>query len=130
VRTPVGIKVFGDDLAGIERVGTGIEAALRKVPGTRSVFAERTAGGYFVDFELNRDALARYGLAVADANAVVMSAIGGEVVRPPSRGGPATVNVRYPRDCAGTSRLGRISSGPGRARPSGQVAARGSRARR
>ncbi|MCR4295964.1 MAG: efflux RND transporter permease subunit, partial [Elusimicrobia bacterium] len=63
VRTPIGIKIFGADLKAIEAVGGEIEAALRDVPGTRSVYAERTAGGYFVDFTLKRDQLARYGLS-------------------------------------------------------------------
>ncbi|MGH2569610.1 MAG: efflux RND transporter permease subunit, partial [bacterium] len=60
IRTPVGIKIFGSDVAEIERLGTRIEEIIRKVPGTRSVFAERVAGGYFLDFELNREALGRH----------------------------------------------------------------------
>src|SRR5450759_1560055 len=72
VRTPIGIKVFGADLKEIERIGAEVEAAVKAVPGTRSAFAERVAGGYFIDFDLNRDALARYGLTVDDANAVIM----------------------------------------------------------
>jgi hypothetical protein len=59
VRTPVGIRICGSDLAEIERLGTEVEAALRDVPGTRSAFAERTAGGYFVDLDLRRDEIAR-----------------------------------------------------------------------
>ena len=62
VRTPIGIKVLGADLKEIEAIGAEIEKLLREVPGTRSVFAERVAGGYFLDFELRRDQLARYGL--------------------------------------------------------------------
>ena len=62
VRTPVGIKIFGADLEEIERIGEQLEGILRDVPGTRSVFAERVTGGYFVDFEPRRDQLARYGL--------------------------------------------------------------------
>jgi Cu(I)/Ag(I) efflux system membrane protein CusA/SilA len=61
VRTPIGIKVYGADLKEIEAIGERLEAILKGVPGTRSVFAERVAGGYFVDFDLDRDALARYG---------------------------------------------------------------------
>jgi copper/silver efflux system protein len=80
IRTPVGVKVFGADIHTIERLGTEIERVLPAVQGTRSVFAERTGGGYFVDFDWNRDALARYGLTIDDAQAVVMNAVGGETV--------------------------------------------------
>jgi Cu(I)/Ag(I) efflux system membrane protein CusA/SilA len=73
VRTPVGIKIYGADLAEIERVGMEVEAALRDVPGTRSAFAERAAGGYFVDLDLRRDEIARYGLSVAAVQDVVLS---------------------------------------------------------
>ncbi len=99
IRTPIGIKVFGSDLKEIERIGTEIEAAVKTVPATRSVFAERVAGGYFIDFDLNRDALARYGLTVDDANAVIMTAIGGETVTTVIEGRERySVNVRYPRE--------------------------------
>jgi Cu(I)/Ag(I) efflux system membrane protein CusA/SilA len=99
VRTPVGIKVYGADLATIERVGSEIESALRAVPGTRSAFAERVAGGYFVDFDLRRDEIARYGLSVAVVQDVIMSAIGGENVTTTVEGRARfPVNVRYPRD--------------------------------
>jgi Cu/Ag efflux pump CusA len=68
VRTPVGIKIYGSDLAEIERLGTEVEAALREVPGTRSAFAERAAGGYFVDLDLRRDEIAvRLRLVVPSA---------------------------------------------------------------
>ncbi|HEY5907848.1 MAG TPA: CusA/CzcA family heavy metal efflux RND transporter, partial [Vicinamibacteria bacterium] len=80
IRTPVGIKVFGPDLREIEAIGSRLEAALRDVPGTRSVFAERAAGGYFVDFELDRAALGRHGLSVADAQETILLAVGGENV--------------------------------------------------
>ncbi len=66
VRTPVGIKIFGADLTEIEAIGSELETLMRQVPGTRSVFSERVTGGYFVDFEPKRDALARYGLTIAD----------------------------------------------------------------
>ncbi len=99
IRTPIGIKVFGADLKEIERIGAEIEAAVKAVPGTRSAFAERVAGGYFVDFDLNRDALARYGLTVDDANAVIMTAIGGETVTTVIKGRERySVNVRYSRE--------------------------------
>ena len=80
VRTPVGVKVFGSDINTIERIGRQIEGLLKPVRGTRSVYAERTAGGYFLDVAWNRDQLARYGLSVEDAQSVVTSAIVGENV--------------------------------------------------
>ena len=99
IRTPVGIKISGADLATIERVAKETEAIVQKVPGTRSVYAERVAGGYFLDFVLKRDQLARYGLSVDDANMLVMTAIGGDnqttTVEGRERYG---VNVRYARD--------------------------------
>jgi Cu(I)/Ag(I) efflux system membrane protein CusA/SilA len=99
VRTPVGIKVYGSDLKEIETIGARLEQILRDLPGTRSVFAERVAGGYFVDFDLNREALARYGLTVAQAQDVIMSAVGGENVTTTIEGRARfPVNVRYPRE--------------------------------
>ncbi len=99
VRTPVGIKIFGSDLKEIEALGTHLEAILRDVPGTRSVFAERVVGGYFVDFEPRRDQLARYGLTVAQVQDVIMTAIGGENVTTTIEGRERyPVNVRYPRE--------------------------------
>lgn len=99
VRTPVGIKIFGADLEEIERVGEQIERVLRAVPGTRSVYAERAAGGFFVDFVPRREALARYGLTVEDVQAVIMSAVGGETVSTTVEGRERySINVRYDRD--------------------------------
>ncbi|MHB8767331.1 MAG: efflux RND transporter permease subunit, partial [Deferrisomatales bacterium] len=99
VRTPVGIKVFGQDLAEIERIGGRLEQLIKDIPGTRSVFAERVAGGYFVDFEPRRDQLARYGLTIEQVQAVIMSAIGGENVTSTVEGRERyPVNVRYPRE--------------------------------
>jgi copper/silver efflux system protein len=99
VRTPIGIKIFGADLAEIEKIGGRLETIMKDIPGTRSVFAERAAGGYFVDFVLKRDQLARYGLSVADAQSVVMSAIGGDNVTTTIEGRARySVNVRYPRE--------------------------------
>ena len=99
VRTPIGIKIFGADTAEIERIGERIEGVLRDVPGTRSVYAERTAGGYFVDFEPRRDMLARYGLTIAQLQDVIMSAIGGENVSTTIEGRQRyPINVRYPRE--------------------------------
>ena len=99
IRTPIGIKVSGADLNVIQKVGLQIEAAIQKLPDTRSVFAERVAGGYFLDFVLDRDKLARYGLTVDDANMMVMTAVGGDnqttTVEGRERYG---VSVRYARD--------------------------------
>ena len=83
----------------IEDIGAQIEAALPQVRGTRNVFAERTGGGFFLDFEWNRDELARYGLSIEEAQAVVQNAIGGENVTTAVEGGERyPVNVRYMRD--------------------------------
>ena len=99
VRTPVGIKIYGANIHAIEQIGTQIESALPSVAGTRSVFAERTSGGYFVDFDWKRDELARYGLSIDDAQMVVMSAIGGDTVTTTIEGRERySVNVRYFRD--------------------------------
>jgi Cu(I)/Ag(I) efflux system membrane protein CusA/SilA len=99
VRTPVGIKVLGGDLAEMEVVGKRIEEALRGVEGTRSVFAERAAGGYFLDFTPRRESIARYGLTIEDVQAQVMTAIGGQNVTTTVEGRERyPVNVRYPRD--------------------------------
>ncbi len=99
IRTPVGIKVLGQDLATIQRLGQQVESALKDVPGTTSVFAERTAGGYFLDFDLHRDQLARYGLMVGDAQEVLMSAVGGDSVSTTVEGRERyTISIRYLRD--------------------------------
>ena len=99
VRTPIGIKVFGSDLREIEKLGSQLEGLMRQVPGTRSVFAERVTGGYFLDFEPRRDQLARHGLTIADVQTVIMSAVGGENVTTTIEGRERyPVNVRYPRE--------------------------------
>lgn len=99
VRTPIGVKVLGSDLAEIEKIGEQVEMALRDVKGTTSVFAERTTGGYFLDFTLKRGELARYGLTIDAANDVLMSAVGGEPVTTTVEGRERyPVNVRYLRD--------------------------------
>lgn len=99
VRTPIGIKIFGPDLNEIEKIGLHLESIMKDIPGTRSVYAERVAGGYFVDFDLKRAELARYGLSVADVQNVIMSAIGGENVTTTIEGRARyPVNVRYPRE--------------------------------
>jgi Cu(I)/Ag(I) efflux system membrane protein CusA/SilA len=99
IRTPIGIKIHGADLTVIEELGARIEAALHRLPDTRSVFAERTAGGYFLDFDLRRDQLARYGLSVEEAQRVLLSAVGGEAITRTIEGRERyTINVRYPRE--------------------------------
>jgi len=99
VRTPIGIKILGADLKVIQHIGEELENIFREIPGTRSVLAERTAGGYYVDFVLNRDELARYGLSVEDAQAIVTSAIGGDNVTTTVEGRERyPVNVRYGRE--------------------------------
>jgi len=99
VRTPIGIKIYGSDLDEIERLGAEIERAIQGVPGTRSVYAERTGGGYFLDFHLKREELARYGLTIKEVEMVIMSAIGGETVTTTVEGRERyTVNVRYARE--------------------------------
>ncbi|MBK9072494.1 MAG: efflux RND transporter permease subunit [Myxococcales bacterium] len=99
IRTPVGIKIMGADLATIERIAKETEKAVSQVPGTRSAYAERVAGGFFLDFILKREQLARYGLSVDDANMMVMTAVGGDnqsiTVEGRERYG---INVRYARD--------------------------------
>jgi Cu(I)/Ag(I) efflux system membrane protein CusA/SilA len=99
IRTPVGIKIVGADLVTIERIAKETEAAVSKVPGTRSAYAERVAGGFFLDFVLKREKLARYGLSIDDANTMVMTAVGGDnqsvTVEGRERYG---INVRYARD--------------------------------
>ncbi|MBN8732444.1 MAG: efflux RND transporter permease subunit [Acidobacteria bacterium] len=110
IRTPVGIKIFGADTSRIDAIGVQLEDTLRTVRGTRSVFAERTAGGYFLDLDWKRENLARYGLSIEDAQMVVMSAIGGDAVTTTIEGRERyTVNVRYHRDFrSDTASLGRV----------------------
>ena len=99
VRTPVGIKIDGSDLKEIENIGSRVETILKDIKGTRSIYAERVAGGYFLDFDIDREQLARYGLTVNDVEMVIMSAIGGEPVTTTIEGRERyTVNVRYPRE--------------------------------
>ena len=103
VRTPVGIKIYGSDLKKIEEVGSHIEMQLKDVRGTRSVYAERTAGGYFLDFKLDRKELARYGLSVDDAESFLMGAVGGEKITTTIEGRERySVNLRYARDFRGS----------------------------
>jgi Cu(I)/Ag(I) efflux system membrane protein CusA/SilA len=99
IRTPVGIKVLGTDLAEMEKLARQIEGVVKTVPGTSSAFAERVIGGYYLDVVPNRDALARYGLMVSDVQDVVSSALGGETITTTVEGRERYgVNLRYPRD--------------------------------
>jgi Cu(I)/Ag(I) efflux system membrane protein CusA/SilA len=98
IRTPVGVKVFGPDLKEISRIGQEIEMHVGMVPGTQSAFAERVAEGYYLDFTPRRDAIARYGLTVADVEEVIQSAVGGANVTTTVEGRERyPVNVRYGR---------------------------------
>jgi Cu(I)/Ag(I) efflux system membrane protein CusA/SilA len=99
IRTPVGIKVYGNDLGELDRLSKQIESVVRNVPGTTSAFAERVLGGYYLDIEPDRAALARYGLTIDDVQNVVRTALGGEMVTQTVEGRERySVNVRYPRD--------------------------------
>jgi Cu(I)/Ag(I) efflux system membrane protein CusA/SilA len=110
MRTPVGLKISGADLARIEELGTEVEALLPSVRGTRSVFAERAGQGFFLDVTWKRDELARYGLTVDEAQVAVQNAIGGENVSTAFRGRERyPVNVRYARDFrSDLGELGRV----------------------
>jgi Cu(I)/Ag(I) efflux system membrane protein CusA/SilA len=102
IRTPVGIKVFGTDLAEMERVAREVEQVVKTVPGTSSAYAERVIGGYYLDITPNRDTLARYGLMVGDVQDVISTALGGDAVTTTVEGRERyTVNIRYPRDLRG-----------------------------
>jgi Cu(I)/Ag(I) efflux system membrane protein CusA/SilA len=99
IRTPVGIKVLGTDLAELEKLARQIEGVVKNVPGTSSVYAERVIGGYYLDVVPDREALARYGLMVSDVQDVVSSALGGETITTTVEGRERYgVNLRYPRD--------------------------------
>lgn len=99
IKTPVGIKIAGPDLAVLQEIGQEIENVARTIPGTRSAYAERSAGGNYVDFEINRDAIARYGLNVNDVQDVIMSAIGGMNISQTIEGLERyPINLRYQRD--------------------------------
>jgi Cu(I)/Ag(I) efflux system membrane protein CusA/SilA len=110
VRTPVGIKVSGADIRQVEEIGLAIEEVVRQIPGTRSVYAERVAGGFFLDIAPRREQLARYGLRIEDVQSVIMSAIGGENVTTTIEGRERyPVNLRYPRELRDDpDRLGRV----------------------
>ena len=99
IRTPIGIKVFGTDLGGIERLAKQIEDVVRQVPGTTSAYAERLTGGYYLDIEPDLTQLARYGMTVGEVQDVIAAALGGELVTTTVEGRERFgVIVRYPRE--------------------------------
>jgi copper/silver efflux system protein len=99
IKSPVGIKVAGADLAAIDRLTTRIEATVKNVPGVSSALAERLAGGRYIDVDVDRAAAARHGLSVVDVQAIVSTAIGGENVGEVVSGRERfPINVRYPRE--------------------------------
>ena len=103
IRTPVGIKVFGPDLAELERIGREVERAVQMVPGTRSAFAERAVSGYYLDIDIDRQAAARHGLNVGDVQAVIATAIGGMTITQTVEGRQRFgVRIRYPQELRDT----------------------------
>jgi len=127
IRTPVGVKVYGADLAEIDRLAKEIEGVVRTVPGTTSAFAERALGGYYLNIEPDRAALDRYGLTINDVQEVVQTALGGEMVTSTVEGRERfSVNVRYPRglrdDPQTIASQVLVNASDGTAIPLGQVA--------
>ncbi|MBM3779992.1 MAG: efflux RND transporter permease subunit [Acidimicrobiia bacterium] len=127
IRTPVGIKILGDDLRVIEQIGLQLEQALQAVPGTRSVFAERAAQGYFTDVRIDRAAIARHALSIDDVQDVIQSALGGATITHTVEGRERyPVNVRYARgfrdDVAALERV-LVRTPAGAQVPLGQLAA-------
>ncbi|WP_249144006.1 efflux RND transporter permease subunit [Bradyrhizobium lablabi] len=99
IRTPIGVKVIGPDLAGIDKLARQIEQVLKAVPGTSSAYAERSLGGYYLEITPNREALSRYGIMVQDVQDTIAAALGGQTVTTTVEGRQRfTVNMRYPRD--------------------------------
>jgi Cu(I)/Ag(I) efflux system membrane protein CusA/SilA len=99
IRTPVGVKVLGTDLAEMEKLARRIEAVIRTVPGTTSAYAERAIGGYYLNVDPDRAQLARYGLMVGDVQSLIAMALGAEPVTTTVEGRERyTVSIRYPRD--------------------------------
>jgi copper/silver efflux system protein len=103
IRTPVGIKIFGPDLAELERLGKAVEQSVQSVPGTRSAFAERAVSGYYLDIDIDRAAAARHGLNVGDVQTVIATAIGGMTITQSVEGRERYgVRVRYPQELRDT----------------------------
>jgi Cu(I)/Ag(I) efflux system membrane protein CusA/SilA len=99
IRTPIGVKIFGNDLDEIERIGIELEKSLSAIPSTRSIFSDRNTGGFFVDIIPDRAKIARYGLTMQDVQDVIEAAIGGMPVETTIEGrNRFSINVRYPRD--------------------------------
>ncbi len=126
IKTPVGVKISGPDLAELQRIAEDVEQVMKSFPETVSAFGDRAAGGYFLDFDILRDAVARYGLTVGDVQDVIMSAVGGMRVTETVEGLERyPVNLRYPRELRDDpDRLARIliSTPSGAQIPLGQVA--------
>ncbi|MGE3726306.1 MAG: efflux RND transporter permease subunit [Candidatus Sericytochromatia bacterium] len=110
IRTPLGIKIFGKSITDIERLGIELEALLKPLPGSRNIYFERQLGGYFLDFEIKREAIARYGLSVADVETALETAIGGMNVTTTIEGRERyPVNIRYARELRDDpAELGRV----------------------
>ena len=99
MRTPVGIKILGADLSVIQSIGEGLEAVIQDIPGTRNVYAERSADGYYLDLDLKREELARYGISIDQALTIINSAIGGSNISTTVEGRERyPINVRYARE--------------------------------
>lgn len=99
IKTPVGIKVAGPDLAELERIGSEIEAVVKQVPGTTSAYSERVIGGRYIEFDIDRDEIARYGLTLGEVQEVLAVALGGMPLTTTVEGLERyTVNLRYARD--------------------------------
>jgi len=132
IRTPIGIKVFGKDLAEMERLAREIEGVVKEVPGTTSAYAERITGGFYLDIEPDRAALARYGLSVGELQDIIGTALGGEMVTTTVEGRERFgVIVRYPRELRSDPQaiarevlvpIGSEMGGPPAMVPLGQVA--------
>ncbi|PZR83418.1 MAG: CusA/CzcA family heavy metal efflux RND transporter [Stutzerimonas stutzeri] len=127
IRTPIGVKVFGADLAQMEGIARQIETVLKTVPGTSSAYAERVIGGYFLDIVPDRIALGRYGLSVGDVQNAVVMAMGGETVTTTVEGRERYgVTIRYPRDLRSDpqaiAREVQVATASGATVPLGEVA--------
>lgn len=127
IRTPIGVKVFGTDLAQMEAISRQVETVLKAVPGTSSAYAERVIGGYFLDIVPDRIALGRYGLSIGDVQNAVVMAMGGETVTTTVEGRERYgVSIRYPRDLRSDpqaiAREVQVSTPSGASVPLGEVA--------